>query len=74
MRDTQKEDSLFTFNLRVIPEAPLEARFGLFISTTGQAQTYLGLSFREIQEVSTHLKGSLQFGRLYDGREPGFSL
>jgi NTE family protein len=67
-----EQDSLFTFNLRVIPEAPLEAKFGLFISTTGLAQTYLGLSFREIQEVSTHLKGSLQFGRLYDGVNLGF--
>jgi NTE family protein len=67
-----EKDSLFTFKLRVIPEAPLEAKFGLFISTTGQAQTYLGLSFREIQDVSTHLKGSLQFGRLYDGINLGF--
>jgi len=65
-------DSLFTFNLRVIPETPLEARFGLFIASTGQAQTYLGISFREIQEVSTHLKASLQFGRLYDGVNLGF--
>ncbi len=65
-------DSLFTFKLRVIPEAPFEAKFGLFISTTGLAQTYLGLSFREIQEVSIHLKGSLQFGRLYDGVNLGF--
>lgn len=67
-----KSDSLYTFNLRVIPEAPLEARFGLFISTTGQAQTYLGVSYREIQEVSTLLEGSLQFGRLYDGANLGF--
>ena len=65
-------DSLFSFKLRVIPEAPLEARFGIFISTTGLAQTYLGLSYREIQEVSTHLKGSIQFGRLYDGVNLGF--
>ena len=65
-------DSLFSFKLRVIPEAPLEARFGLFISTTGLAQTYLGFSYREIQEVSTHLKGSIQFGRLYDGVNLGF--
>ncbi|MCP4310074.1 MAG: hypothetical protein GY790_02325 [Bacteroidetes bacterium] len=67
-----KADSLYTFSLRLIPEAPLEARFGLFISTTGQAQTYLGLSYREIQEVSTQLKASLQFGRLYDGVNLGF--
>lgn len=67
-----EKDSLYTFSLRVIPEAPLEAMFGLFISTTGQAQTYLGLSYREIQEVSIHLKGSLQFGRLYDGVNLGF--
>ncbi|MDX2429538.1 MAG: patatin-like phospholipase family protein [Bacteroides sp.] len=67
-----KEDSLYTFRLRVIPKAPFEAKFGLFISTTGLAQTYLGVSYREIQEVSTHLKGSLQFGRLYDGVNLGF--
>ncbi len=68
----REEDSLFTFHLRVIPETPFEAKFGLFISTTGLAQTYLGLSFRQIQEVSIHLKGSLQFGRLYDGVNLGF--
>jgi len=67
-----KTDSLYTFSLRVIPQAPLEARFGLFISSSGQAQTYLGVSYREIQEVSTHLKASLQFGRLYDGVNLGF--
>jgi len=60
-------DSLFTLKLRVIPEAPLEARFGLFFSTTGLAQTYLGFSYRSISEVSSHLNGSIQFGRLYNG-------
>ena len=67
-----KSDSLYTFKLRVVPEAHLEARFGLFISTSGQAQTYLGMSYREIQEVSTLLEASLQFGRLYDGVNLGF--
>lgn len=67
-----EDDSLYTFNLRVIPKTPLEVKFGLFIATTGLAQTYLGLSFREIQEVGTHMKGSLQFGRLYDGVNLGF--
>lgn len=62
-----EKDSLFQLRLRVIPEAPLEARFGLFFSTTGLAQTYLGFSYRAISEVSSHLKGSIQFGRLYDG-------
>ncbi|MDF1575497.1 MAG: patatin-like phospholipase family protein [Bacteroidales bacterium] len=66
------EDSLFTMNLRVIPQAPLEARFGLFFSTTGLAQTYLGFSYRQISELSTHLKGSIQFGRFYDGVNLGF--
>jgi len=66
------KDSLFTLNLRVIPEAPLEARFGLFFATTGLAQTYLGFSYRAISEVSSHLKGSIQFGRLYDGVNLGF--
>ncbi len=66
------EDSLFTMNLRIIPQAPLEARFGLFFSTTGLAQTYLGFSYRQISELSTHLKGSVQFGRFYDGVNLGF--
>jgi len=65
-------DSLFKLKMRVIPGAPFEAKFGLFISTTGMAQTYLGFSYRQIQEVGTHLKGSLQFGRLYDGVNLGF--
>ncbi|MEZ5070043.1 MAG: patatin-like phospholipase family protein [Bacteroidales bacterium] len=67
-----RNDSLFRLHLRVIPEAPLEARFGLFISTTGHAQTYLGFSYREIAELSTHLLGSIQFGRLYNGFNVGF--
>lgn len=62
-----REDSLFTLQLRVIPQTPLEARFGLFFSTTGLAQTYLGFSYRSISEVSSHLRGSIQFGRLYSG-------
>ena len=63
----KEHDSLFTLGLRVIPQAPLEAKFGLFISSSGLAQTYFGFSYREISEVSTHLKGSIQFGRFYDG-------
>jgi len=66
------EDSLFTMKLRVIPQAPLEARFGLFFATTGLAQTYLGFSYRQISEVSALLKGSIQFGRFYDGVNLGF--
>jgi len=66
------QDSLFTMNLRIIPQAPLEARFGLFFSTTGLAQTYLGFSYRQISELSTQLKGSVQFGRFYDGVNLGF--
>ena len=69
-----EKDSLFTLRLRVIPEAPLEARFGLFFATTGLAQTYLGFSYREISEVSGHLKGSIQFGRLYDGVNLGLRV
>ncbi len=61
------EDSFYTLRLRVIPEAPLEARFGLFFASTGLAQTYLGFSYRDISDVSSHLMGSIQFGRLYDG-------
>jgi NTE family protein len=61
------EDTLFTLKLRVIPKTPLEARFGLFFASTGLAQTYLGFSYRAISEVSSHLKGSVQFGRLYNG-------
>ena len=66
-----EQDSLFTLGLRVVPEAPLEARFGLHFSTSGLAQTYLGFSYRSISEVSTHLRGSVQFGRLYDGINVG---
>ncbi len=66
------EDSLFTMKLRVIPQAPLEARFGLYFSTTGMAQTYLGFSYRQISEVSALLKGSIQFGRFYNGVNLGF--
>jgi len=67
----QREDDLFRLRLRVIPRAPLEAKFGLFFSTTGLSQTYLGFSYRQISEVSTHLNGSIQFGRLYDGVNVG---
>jgi len=65
-------DSLFTMKLRVIPQAPLEARFGLYFATTGMAQTYLGFSYRQISEVSALLKASIQFGRFYDGANVGF--
>lgn len=65
-------DSLFKMKLRVIPQAPLEAKFGLFFSTTGLAQTYLGFSYRQISEVSMLLKGSVQFGRFYNGANLGF--
>ncbi|RLC45414.1 MAG: hypothetical protein DRI23_13600, partial [Candidatus Cloacimonadota bacterium] len=66
------EDSLFKMKLRVIPQTPLEGRFGHFFSTTGLAQPYLGLSYRQLSEVSTHLKGSIQFGRFYNGVNLGF--
>jgi NTE family protein len=65
-------DSMFKMKLRVVPQAPLEARFGLFFSTSGMAQTYLGFSYRQISEVSTLLKGSVQFGRFYNGVNLGF--
>jgi len=65
-------DSLFKMKLRVIPKAPLEAKFGLFFSTTGMAQTYLGFSYRQISEVSILAKGSVQFGRFYNGSNLGF--
>lgn len=68
----QVEDSLFTLKLRVIPQAPLEARFGLFFGSNGLAQTYFGFSYRSISEVSSHLRGSIQFGRFYDGVHLGF--
>ena len=68
----QPDDSLFTLHLKVIPQAPLEARFGLFFASTGLAQTYLGFSYRTISKVSSHLKGSVQFGRLYNGVNLGF--
>ena len=65
-------DSLFTMRLRVVPQTALEGRFGLFFSTSGLAQTYLGFSYRQISELSAHLKGSLQFGRFYNGVNAGF--
>lgn len=68
----QPEDSLFNLRLRVVPQAPLEARFGLFFASSGLAQTYLGFSYRTISELSTHLRGSIQFGRYYDGVNLGF--
>lgn len=66
------EDSLFTMKLRVIPQIPMEAKFGLFFATTGMAQTYLGFSYRQISEVSALVKGSIQFGRFYNGANVGF--
>jgi NTE family protein len=68
----QQEDSLFLLRLRVIPQTPLEARFGLYFASSGLAQTYFGFSYRSISEVSSHLRGSIQFGRLYDGVNLGF--
>jgi len=68
----QPDDSLFLLKLRVIPQAPLEVRFGLFFGSTGMAQTYLGFSYRSISEVSSHLRGSIQFGRFYNGVNLGF--
>ena len=65
-------DSLYTLKLRVIPQTPMEARFGLFFSTTGMAQTYLGFNYRHISEVSTSLRGNIQFGRFYNGVNVGF--
>jgi len=64
-------DSLFTMKLRIVPQTPLEASFGLFFSTTGMAQTYLGFSYRQISEISSYLKGSVQFGRFYNGLNLG---
>ncbi len=68
----QPDDTLFRFSLRVIPKAPMEARFGLFFASSGLAQTYFGFSYRTISEVSSHFKGSIQFGRLYNGINLGF--
>lgn len=66
------DDSLYTMKLRVVPQTPMEVRFGLFFATTGMAQTYLGFSYRQISEVSTLLKGSIQFGRFYNGANLAF--
>lgn len=63
----KEEDSLFTMKLRVVPQTPMEAGFGLFFSTTGMAQTYLGFNYRHISEISSFLKGNIQFGRFYNG-------
>ena len=58
---------LFTLKLKVKPKTPLETDFGLYFSTGGQTQTFLGVSYRELSEISTHAKGNIQFGQLYDG-------
>ena len=61
------EDSLFKLRMRIIPQSSIEANFGLFFATSGQSQTYLGFSYRNLSEIAAHLKGNIQFGRLYDG-------
>lgn len=66
------QDSLYRLRLRVVPRAPVEGIFGLYITTNGIAQTYLGFSYRNLSEVSSHIMGSFQFGRFYNGIHLGF--
>ena len=62
-----EETELFTLQLKVKPKTPLETDFGLYFSTGGKTQTFLGVSYRELSEIATHAKGNIQFGQLYDG-------
>ncbi|MBN1132212.1 MAG: patatin-like phospholipase family protein [Bacteroidales bacterium] len=64
-------DSLYNLHLRVIPQSMLEAQFGLFFASTGQTQTFLGFSLRQLTELATHFKGNIQFGSFYDGASIG---
>ena len=64
-------DSLYSLRLRIVPQSPLEAKIGLFFATSGQTQTFLGLSYRNLSEITTHFKGNIQFGRFYDGGSIG---
>jgi len=65
------DDSLFTLDLTVKPKTPIEADIGLYFSTAGQTQTYLGIDYRDLAEVSTYLHGNIQFGQLYNGLSLG---
>lgn len=64
-------DRLYTLDLFVKPRTPLEADIGLYFSTAGQTQTYLGLNYRNLSEVSTQVRGNIQFGQLYNGTSAG---
>jgi NTE family protein len=64
-------DRLYTLDLLVNPRTPLEADIGLYFSTAGQTQTFLGFNYRNLSEVSTQIKGNLQFGQLYNGAGVG---
>ncbi|HDR68596.1 MAG TPA: hypothetical protein ENN61_06040 [Bacteroidaceae bacterium] len=66
-----REDSLFDLRLRIIPQTTLEAQFGLFFSSTGHSQTFLGVSYRNLSEIATHFKGNIQFGSFYGGGSIG---
>jgi len=63
----RQKDSLFDLHLRIIPQATIEAKLGLFFASSGQSQTFLGVGYRNLSEIATHLKANIQFGRLYDG-------
>ena len=65
------KDDLFRLNLKVKPQTPIETKFGLYFSTSGQTQTFLGASYRDLSEIATHMKGNIQFGQIYDGINVG---
>ena len=64
-------NGLFDLHLRIIPQSNLKAKFGLHFATTGQTQTFIGFSYRDLSEIATHFKGNLQFGSFYDGGSVG---
>ncbi|MFZ5939118.1 MAG: patatin-like phospholipase family protein [Bacteroidota bacterium] len=63
----KNEDSAFRLNLKIKPQSPLEAKFGLFFSSSGLTQTFLGLNYRELSEIGMRIKGNIQFGQVYNG-------
>ncbi len=61
------EDSAFRLKLKIKPQTPFEAKFGLFFSTSGLTQTFIGLNYRELSEIGMRVKGDIHFGQVYNG-------
>jgi len=67
----KSEDSAFRLKLKIKPQSPLEAKFGLFFSTSGQTQTFLGVNYRELSEIGMRVKANFQFGQVYNAVNMG---